>query len=126
MNVVLVRLGARVLKETELARAYELQEVLKRERNQVKTHEKEYNELMDKITRSKVQHIGSYKVVQKAIQKNRHIVSDEFRKRWPDLFNKLARVTIKSAQNELNDEDIYAVCEVKEIIKPIIERIEDF
>lgn len=123
--VVLARIGGVKLKEIELAKAYELQETLKRERQQVRMHEEEYNKLMDDILLSKVQHLGVYAVVQKVVNKNRYIVSDKFRERWPDLFNKLARVTIRSAQKELDDEDIYSVCMIKEIIKPVIEIIGD-
>lgn len=120
---VLARIGGMSLKEIDLARAYELQETLKKERQQIKRHEEDYNKLMNKIILSEVQHLGAYMVVQKVVQKKRYIVSNKFRERWPDIFNKLAKVTIKSAQKELNDEDIYAVCEVEEIVKPVIEII---
>ncbi len=105
---------------SKIARAYELQETLKKDRQQLKTHEEEYKRLMDQIISSKVKQLGSYEVVEKVVQKKRFIISDKFRERWPELFNQLAKVTLKSARERINDEELEEVCGVETVTKPII------
>jgi ribonucleotide reductase beta subunit family protein with ferritin-like domain len=104
----------------KMARAYELQEILKKERLQVKLHDEEYQHLMKQITDSKVQRLGKYEVINKEVQKKRQIISDKFRAKWPDLFNRLATVTMKAAREEIQEEDLKDVCEIKTVIKPAI------
>ncbi len=104
----------------EMAKAYELQETLRKERLQVRLHEEEYQKLMDRIVSSKVRQSGKYEVVDKEVQKKRQIISDKFRARWPELFNRLATVTMKAAREEIEDKDLEAVCEIKIVTKPAI------
>lgn len=103
-----------------MARAYELQEVLKKERQQVRQHDEEYKRLMDRIASSKVQRAGKYEVVDKEVQRQHFIISDKFRERWPQLFNQLATVKLKDAKQVLEDTDLEAVLELKTVTKPTI------
>jgi hypothetical protein len=103
-----------------MARAYELQETLAEEREQVRIHDKEYLKLMEQIVVSKVQNIGKYEVINTEVQKKRQIISDKFRGRWPELFNQLATVTMKAARERIKESDLEDVCELKIVIKPKI------
>jgi ATP-dependent DNA helicase RecQ len=103
-----------------MARAYELQETLAEERERVRIHDKEYQELMVQIAVSKVQKIGKYEVKDTEVQKQRKIISDKFRERWPDLFNQLATVTMKAARERIKESDLEEVCELKTVTKPKI------
>jgi len=112
------------LNQTELmklvAKAYELQETLAVERENVRMHDKEYQKLMEQIVASKVHNIGKYKVVDVEVQKKHQIISDRFRERWPELFNQLATVTMKAARERINESDLEDVCELKIVIRPKI------
>lgn len=101
-------------------RAYKLQEALAKERDQIRIHDKEYQELMEQITATKVLKIGKYEVVDKEVQKKRQIVSDKFRERWPDLFNQLATVTMKAAREKIKESELEEVCELNILVKPKI------
>jgi hypothetical protein len=99
-----------------LERAYELQEIIKKERHQLRQHEDEYKLLMTQISALNVRRVEYYEVIDK-VKTRRYIISDLFRAKWPDLFNKLAKITIKDAEAELQPEDLKSVCEVRETIK---------
>lgn len=105
----------------EITKAYELQETLKKERQQVRLHEGEYQKLMDLIISSKVRQLGKYEVTEAIVQKKRQIISDKFRKKWPKLFNRLATVTMRAAREEgIGEDDLEAVCEIKTVTKNVI------
>jgi ATP-dependent DNA helicase RecQ len=104
----------------KMANAYELQEILKKERLEVRSHEEEYQKLIKEIISAKVQKLGEYEVSEKEVQKKRYIVSDKFRERWPDLFNKLAKVTVKAAKEVIDEKDLEDVSETRIIKKPVI------
>jgi hypothetical protein len=108
------------MKQTEpvnaLERAYELQELIKKERHQLRQHEDEYKLLMTQISTLDVRRVEYYEVIDK-VKTRRYIISDLFRAKWPDLFNKLAKITIKDAEAELPPEELKSVCEVRETIK---------
>lgn len=70
----------------KMARAYELQEILKKERQLIRQHDEEYKILMDQITASGKQNAGNYELADKVVQRQHFIVSDKFRERWPELF----------------------------------------
>jgi hypothetical protein len=72
-----------------MATACELQEILKKERQKLRQHDEEYKRLMDRIASSKVQRAGKYEIVGKEAQHQHFIILDEFRNRWPELFNRL-------------------------------------
>lgn len=99
-----------------LERAYELQEMIKKERYQLRQHEDEYKLLMTQISALNVRRVEYYEVIDK-VKTRRYIISDLFRAKWPDLFNKLAKITIKDAETELQPEDLKSVCEVRETMK---------
>ena len=103
-----------------MAKAYNLQDTLEKEREQVRMHDKEYQKLMGQIVASKVQQLGKYEVVDTEVQKKRQIISDKFREKWPDLFNQLATVTMKAARERIKETDLEEVCELKIVIKPKI------
>lgn len=106
--------------DDEIAKAYELQETLRRERLRVKQHEKEYKKLMDQIISSKVRQSGKFEVVDTIVQKKRQIIPNRFRAKWPELFNRIATITMKAALEEIEEKDLEDVCEIKTITKPVI------
>jgi hypothetical protein len=104
----------------KMARAYELQEKLKKERQLVRQHDEEYKALMDQITASGTQKAGNYVLEDKVVQRQHFINSDKFRERWPDLFNQLATVKVKDAKEVIEEEDLEEVWEMKIVTKPVV------
>lgn len=104
----------------KMAKAYELQEILKREGELVRRHKEEYKILMDQIAASKVQKAGNYELADKVVQRQHFIVSDKFRERWPELFNQLATVKVKDAKEVMDDKDLETVWEMKIVTKPVV------
>lgn len=104
----------------KMARAYKLQEILKKERQLVRQHDEEYKALMDQITASGTQKAGNYELTDKDVQRQHFIVSDKFRERWPDLFNQLATVKVKDAKEVIDEEDLETVWELKVVTKPVV------
>ena len=104
----------------KMARAYELQEILKKERQLVRQHDEEYKILMDQITASGKQKAGNYELADKVVQRQHFIVSDKFRERWPELFNQLATVKVKDAKEVIDDKDLETVWETKIVSKPVV------
>jgi len=104
----------------KMARAYMLQEILKKERQLVRQHDDEYKALMDQITASGTQKAGNYELTEKVVQHQHFIISEKFREIWPDLFNQLATVKIKDAKEVIDDEDLETVLELKTVTKPVV------
>jgi hypothetical protein len=104
----------------KMSRAYELQEILKKERQLVRQHDEEYKILMDQIIASGKQTAGNYGLTDKVVQRQHFIISDKFRERWPDLFNQLATVKVKDAKEVIDDEDLETVWEMKTVTKPVV------
>lgn len=104
----------------KMARAYELQEILKKERQLIRQHDEEYKALMDQITASGTQKAGNYELADKIVQRQHFIVSDKFRERWPELFNQLATVKVKDAKDVIDDKDLETVWELKIVTKPVV------
>ena len=104
----------------KMAKAYELQEVLKEERQKVRSHEDEYKRLINDIISTNVPRVGEYEVTEKEVQKKRYIISDKFREKWPDLFNKLAKVSVKAAKEAVDEKELEDVYDTLIIKKPII------
>ena len=104
----------------KMARAYELQEMLKKERQLVRQHDDEYKALMDQITASGTQQAGNYELTDKVVQRQHFIVSDKFREKWPDLFNQLAIVRVKDAKEVIEEEDLEEVWEMKVVTKQVV------
>lgn len=96
---------------TDIAKAFKLQEELRKRRKELREIEAEYNALMESLVESKVERIGFYELVIK-MQKRRAIDSGLFRARWPDIFNKIAKVTLKDAENNLRSEELINLDEV--------------
>lgn len=104
----------------KMAKAYELQEILKKERQLVRQHDEEYKILMDQITASGKQKAGNYELADKVVNRQHFIISDKFRERWPDLFNQLAIVKVKDAKEVIDDKDLETVWEMKIVTKPVV------
>lgn len=104
----------------KMARAYELQEILKKERQLIRQHDEEYKILIDQITASGKQKAGNYELADKVVQRQHFIVSDKFRERWPELFNQLATVKVKDAKEVIDDKDLETVWEMKTVTKPVV------
>jgi len=104
----------------KMARAYELQELLKKERQLIRQHDSEYKTLMDQIAASGTQNAGNYELADKIVQRQHFIVSDKFRERWPDLFNQLATVKVKDAKEVIDEKDLETVWELKIVTKPVV------
>jgi hypothetical protein len=102
--------------EDILRRAFDLQEVLESEHQQLKLHEEEYKRLLAIITTYETRRVGAYEAIRQ-VKKRRYIISDLFRKKWPGLFNRFAKVSIKDAKTELRDDAIETVCGVNEVIR---------
>ena len=103
-----------------MARAYELQEILKKERQLLRQHDVEYKALIDQITASGTQQAGNYELTDKVVQRQHFIVSDKFRERWPDLFNQLATVKVKDAKDVIGEEELEEVWDMKIITKQVV------
>ena len=104
----------------KMVRAYELQELLKKERQILRQHDEEYKALMDQITASGAQKAGNYELTDKVVQRQHFIISERFREKWPDLFNQLAIVKVKDAKEAIGEEDLEDVWEMKTVTKPIV------
>lgn len=104
----------------KMARAYELQEILKKERQLLRQHDVEYKALIDQITASGTQQAGNYELTDKVVQRQHFIVSDKFRERWPDLFNQLATVKVKDAKDVIGEEELEEVWDMKIITKQVV------
>lgn len=104
----------------KMARAYELQEILKKERQLLRQHDDEYKALIDQITASGTQQAGNYELTDKVVQRQHFIVSDKFRERWPDLFNQLATVKVKDAKDVIGEEELEEVWEIKTVTKQVV------
>jgi hypothetical protein len=104
----------------KMARAYELQEILKKERQLIRQHDEEYKTLMDQITASGKQKAGNYELADKVVQRQHFIISDKFREKWPELFNQLATVKVKDAKEVIDDKDLETVWEMKIVSKPVV------
>ncbi|MGV8127004.1 MAG: hypothetical protein ACP5PV_07325 [Methanothrix sp.] len=102
--------------EEIIKKAYELQKVLEKESHQLELHKEEYKKLLEIIATYDTQRAGHYEAI-KTIHKRRYIIQDLFRKKWPGLFNRFAKVTIKDAKTELEDDIIETVCGFSEVIQ---------
>ncbi len=93
--------------------AWRLQESIRKQRQQIRKEEERLRILMDLLETFNVTRIGPYERRQK-IQRRRFIISERFQAKWPELFNKLARITIKDASIVLDPAQVEEVCEVQE------------
>lgn len=93
--------------------AWRLQESIRKQRQQIKKDEQRLRDLMDLLGMLNVTRIGPYERRQK-IQRRRSIVSERFQQRWPELFNRLAKITIKDASTVLDPGQVDELCEVQE------------
>lgn len=88
-----------------LVKAFKLQEELRKMRKEIRDIEAEYDTIMGSLIDANVGRIGIYELVTK-VQHKRAIDSDLFRTKWPGIFNKIAKVTLKDAEANLRPEDL--------------------
>jgi len=101
--------------EETIEEAYELQEIIRKQRKELKANESLLRTLLDVLELEKVTNAGPFERRQK-ISCRRSIISESFRARWPEHFNRLARVTLKDALRELPEAEIEECCQVEEQI----------
>lgn len=100
--------------ERAIKEAWELQESIRKRRAQLKRDEEHLQNLFETLVTLKVTRLGKLEVKPKITQR-RQIISDRFYAIWPDLFNKLAKVSIKDAETVLPPEELNKVCDIKQI-----------
>ncbi len=96
-----------------LAEAYEVQESIARMRKNLKAKEELYRGLMERLAMSDVGRVGDYERRRRVISR-RVIRSDAFRAAWPELFNQIAKVTLKDAEKAVPEEELNSVCDTVE------------
>ena len=82
--------------ENAIVEAWRLQESIKKKRAEIRAEENQLKQIMALLESFNVTRIGKLERVSR-LQHKRSIIPDQFRDRWPDLFNSLARVTLKDA-----------------------------
>ena len=97
-----------------LQEAFEVQERITRQRKALKAEEALLKNLLWQLEKENVGRVGDYerkrKVVNRAV-----IVSERFRARWPEVFNKLAKVTLKDARGaEIPEAELMEACDSTE------------
>ncbi|VVB69501.1 Uncharacterised protein [uncultured archaeon] len=101
--------------EEKIREAFELQERIKKQRKELKANEGRLRTLLEVLDLEHVTRAGDYERRQK-ISCRRTIISESFRARWPEHFNRLAKVTLKDALRELPEAEIEECCQVEEQI----------
>jgi hypothetical protein len=101
--------------EGTIKEAFGLQEKIRKQRKELKTNEQHLKMLLEVLDLEHVTRAGDYERRQK-ITCRRSILSEPFRARWPEHFNRLARVTLKDALRELPEAELNQVCQIEEQI----------
>ncbi len=101
--------------EKAIAEAFELQEKIRRQRKELREDEKRLSTLLEALDLEHVTRAGDYERRQKTSCR-RSIISEAFRARWPEAFNRLARVTLKDALRELPEAEVSECCQVDELV----------
>jgi hypothetical protein len=96
-------------KKAVFKEAFEIQEEIAREKKAIKEKEWLLQNLLWQLEKENVGRLGDYER-KKKITIKRIISSEKFRARWPELFNKLAKVTLKDAQAEVREVELNEVC----------------
>ena len=104
-----VKGAAAVLKE-----AFEVQERIARQRKALKAEEALLKNLLLQLEKENVGRAGDYerkrKVVRRAV-----IVSERFRARWPEVFARIAKVTLKDAREaKIPETELMEACDTTE------------
>ena len=97
-----------------LKEAFEVQEEIARERKALREKEALLQNLLWQLENENVGRLGDYERKKKTAIK-RIISSELFRARWPDLFNKLAKVTLKDAREaNIPEAELMEACDSTE------------
>ncbi len=104
-----VKEAAAVLQE-----AFEVQERITRQRKALRAEEALLKNLLLQLEKENVGRAGDYerkrKVVSRAV-----IVPERFRARWPEVFARIAKVTLKDAREaEIPEAELMEVCDTTE------------
>jgi ATP-dependent DNA helicase RecQ len=101
--------------ELLLERAWALQGMIKAQRQNLKQQEAELKEILAGISAKGQSRYGRYGISKKT-QQRRAIKSDQFFRLWPQVFLRLAKVSIKDAEAELGKEQLEAakIFDIKE------------
>ena len=105
--------------ENAIVEAWRLQESIKKKRAEIRAEENQLKQIMALLESFNVTRIGKLERVSR-LQHKRSIIPDQFRDRWPDLFNSLARVTLKDALEHLPEDELNQVCQISETVSWII------
>lgn len=101
--------------EETIKEAFELQEIIRKQRKELRANENMLKTLMEALDLEKVMQAGPYERRQK-VSCRRSISSEAFRARWPEVFNRLAKVTLKDALRELPEGEVEQCCQVDEVV----------
>ena len=101
--------------EEMIKEAYELQEKIRMQRKALKANEDNLKTLLEVLDLEKVTKAGPYERKPKIVSR-RSIVPELFRARWPDLFDRLAKISLKDAEEEVRGEELNEVCNTIEIV----------
>lgn len=97
-----------------LQEAFEVQERITRQRKALRAEEALLKNLLWQLEKENVGRAGDYerkrKVVSRAV-----IVPERFRARWPEVFARIAKVTLKDAREaEIPEADLMEACDCTE------------
>jgi hypothetical protein len=93
--------------ELLLERAWVLQNLMKAGRDNLRAQEAEYKEIVEEIQKTGQTRFGQYSISTKTTLR-RSIISTKFIKVWPQIFMRIARVSIKDAEAELGKDQLEA------------------
>lgn len=101
--------------EKAITEAFELQEKIRKQRKELRENERHLSTLLEALDLAEVTRAGDYERRQK-VSCRRSIISEAFRARWPEAFNRLARVTLKDALRELPVAEVEQCCQMDDLI----------
>ena len=101
--------------EAALKDAYELQEEITRLKKVIREKDAVYKSIMDDLEAENVSRAGDYGR-KKKVTLRRSVISDKFRENWPEVFYRLAKVSLKDAEGVLTPDALEDVCTVSESI----------
>ncbi len=101
--------------EKAITEAFELQEKIRKQRKELRENERHLSTLLEVLDLAHITRAGDFERRQK-VSCRRSIISEEFRARWPEAFNRLARITLKDALRELPEAEVVQCCQVDELV----------
>lgn len=97
--------------------AYELQEENSRMRKILKENETRLKNILWQLEKDQVGRLGNYELKKRIISRD-VISSEKFRAKWPEVFNRIAKITLKDARAEdcISEEELNEVCSSSETV----------